>query len=105
MRGKTLSFNGADGAPARKRCQEGIGLPEAAFTWTVGDKLSMTFPVAPHFDKALSVTLRYGTFLPKERVIVSANGQEIANYEAKGDEKRKGRAGDGAHHGVKSANS
>ena len=55
----------------------------------MGDKLSMKFPVAPHSDKALSVTLRYGTFLPKERVIVSANGKEIANYEAKGDEKRK----------------
>jgi hypothetical protein len=89
VRGKTLSFVGADGAPARKRCLEGVGQPEKAFSWTVGDKLSMKFPVAPHPDKALSVTLRYGTLLPKERVIVSANGQTIATYVAKGDGKRK----------------
>jgi hypothetical protein len=48
----------------------------------------MEFPVDPRRSTPFSVTLQYGTFLPKERVVVSANGQAIANYVAKGEEKR-----------------
>jgi hypothetical protein len=84
----TASFAGEDGAPARRLCHEGVGRSEKTFTWTVGNKLSMKLPVEPYPEKALSVTLQYGTFLPKERVVVSANGHEIGNYVAQGEEQR-----------------
>ncbi len=85
---KSFSFAGTDGAPARRLCLQGVGRPEREFTWTIGDELKMEFPVNPQRSTPLSVTLQYGTFLPKERVVVSANGHKIANYVAKGEEKR-----------------
>ncbi len=85
---KTFSFAGSEGAPARKLCLQGVDRPEREFTWTVGDELKMEFPVDPRRSTPFSVTLRYGTFLPKEHVIVSANGRRIAKFLAKGEEQR-----------------
>ncbi len=85
----SLSFAGIDGAPARKLCLQGVGLPERGFTWTVGDKLEMSFSTVPQRSKPLAVTLHYGTFLPREHVIVSANGRQIEDYVAKGDQRKK----------------
>ncbi len=85
---RTLSFAGVDGAPARKICLQGVARPDKEFTWTNGDELIMRFPVNPQRTAPFSVTLRYGTLLPKERIIVSANGRKIEKYVAKGEEER-----------------
>ena len=85
----TLSFAGKEGAPARKLCFKGIGKQENNHTWTIDDELEIRLSAISLGSTPQSVTLRYGTFLPKERVVVSANGHELANYVAKGDEKRR----------------
>jgi hypothetical protein len=85
---RTFSFAGSDGAPARKFCHKGVGRPDRDFTWTNDDEFEMMFPVNSKRSSPFSVTLRYGTFLPKEHVIVSANGRRIAKFLAKGEEQR-----------------
>ena len=88
-RKKTISFVGRKGAPARKWCFEGIGKIEPDFTWTTSERLVMRFVTTPKSHPEFAVTLKYGTFLPEEHVVVSANNVEIANYVAKGEETRR----------------
>ena len=89
LRGKTFSFAGIQGAPARKFCQGGIGKAEKTFTWTDGGKLMLKLDCGDFRAKPIRLTLHYQAFLPRERVVVSVGDVEIANYIARGEEKKK----------------
>ncbi len=84
-----LSFARKDGATAMKICQTGISRPEKDYTWTNEEILTMRFHVAKDDrNKPFRVKLAYRTYLPREHIVVSANGQKIDDYVAKGKETR-----------------
>ncbi len=86
---QTLSFARRDGAAALNWCVSGTSTPEKDYTWTNDDTLTMRFHVSRfRMDKPFFVKLAYHTFLPREHVVVSSNGREIADFTAKGKEKR-----------------
>ncbi len=85
---KTFSFAGDDGAPGRKLCPVGVGRPEREYTWTIGDRLEIRLQARPRRSRPVTVTLKYGTYLPKERVVAAANGRELEHFVAKGEEEK-----------------
>ncbi len=87
--GRSLSFAAADGAPAAFFAVEGFSHVEDAFTWTDGERVLLRFPGVPRRRGGLSFELRYGTFLPEERIVVAANGREIARFVARGEERKR----------------
>ena len=86
-RGKRLSFAQADGAPALRHCLHGMSHADKAFTWTQDNSVRMEFNTEGWTPE--SFTLRYKTFLPKERVILRVGKREIANFEAQGTKTKK----------------
>ncbi len=86
-KGVRLSFAKTDGAPALKHCRRGLSHSEKAFTWTLGNSVLMEFH--PNGWKPKRFSLRYKTYLPKERVIIKVGESIIANYVAQGAETKQ----------------
>ena len=57
---------------------------EENFTWTDGDSVRMVFFVRNKYWVPSSLTLRHGTFLKEEHVVVSIGNTVIDRYVAKG---------------------
>lgn len=86
--GEPLYFAENDGAVAAQYCLAGVSRPEKGFTWTDGDVVTMRFCPFDFNGTPKSITLHYKTFLPEEHVGVVVNDIEIANYVARGEEKK-----------------
>ena len=87
--GEPLYFAENDGAFAAQYCLAGVCRPEKGFTWTYGEIVTMRFCPFDFNGAPKSITLHYKTFLPEERVGVVVNDVEIANYVARGEEKKE----------------
>ena len=87
--GEPLFFGVDDGAFASQYCLEGVGKSEKESTWTDGEIVTMRFCPFDFNGTPKSITLHYNTFLPEEHVGVVVNDVEIANYVARGEEKKE----------------
>lgn len=87
--GEPLFFGVDDGAFAAQYCLEGVGKSEKESTWTDGEIVTMRFCPFDFNGIPKSITLHYKTFLPEEHVGVVVNDVEIANYVARGEEKKE----------------
>jgi hypothetical protein len=81
--GQWLSFAQVDGSPALVHVLDGVSHPEQSFMWTLGPKLVLAFAFKK--GKTLSLSLRYKTFLPKERVVAHVGDRIIADITLAGE--------------------
>ncbi len=84
--GTPLYFSLANGASANHYFIKGLSHAEKTFTWTLGNKVAARFVIPREKGCNRQLKLVYQTFLPEERVSISVNGGNIADYVARGKE-------------------
>ncbi len=86
--GENLYFGEENGAAAVQYCLKGVSHPEKEFTWTNGQEMTMRFHLFGRDGMPKFLTMHYKTYLTEERVIAVINETKIAEFSARGEEKR-----------------
>ncbi len=82
---KTYYFGSEEGATARRFFPYGLSHIEEGFSWSSGGSVKMLVKPQGHRCGGVSFKIRYGTFLPRERVVVYANGRRLTCRRLKGE--------------------
>lgn len=73
---------------ANEYCIKGFSDNESGFTWTNGAESLMLFIFDETFEK-LRLSMEYFTYTESQRVIIYANGRQVADYVAAGRENKE----------------
>ena len=86
--GTQLSFAGDEGRTGNMYCVSGFSTAEPSHTWTDGKMAKMKFNIEAE-QKELVLEIEYYTFDEKQPVSVYVNNYPIADYTARGTERRE----------------